>query len=106
MLPDMKTVIDAIAESIGGGGTLTVAGIGSRPDTGLPWAELHDNARRMATTLAGHGVGPGTRVGLLGDTSVGLITAMQAVWLRGAAFTVLPTPGLTGRGAHLEHLLA
>ncbi|MBB5868749.1 fatty-acyl-CoA synthase [Allocatelliglobosispora scoriae] len=102
----MKTVIDAIAATVDRGGTLTVAGIGSRPDTVASWAELHDRARRLATTLAGHGVGPGSRVGLLGDTSVGLITAMQAVWLRGAAFTVLPTPGRSGRHAHLAHLLA
>ncbi|MEV0458986.1 fatty acyl-AMP ligase [Catellatospora methionotrophica] len=102
----MKTVMDAIATAAGRGGTVTVAGIGSRPDTSLPWARLHDRAHRLATTLAAHHIGPGSRVGLLGDTSIGLITAMQAIWLRGAAFTVLPVPGLTGRRTHLAHLRA
>jgi fatty-acyl-CoA synthase len=37
---------------------------------------------------------------------VELITIMQAVWLRGAAFTVLPAPTRSGRQANLAHLLA
>lgn len=56
----------------------------------------------MAAVLARHGIGRGSRVGLLGDTSVGLIAAIHAVWLRGAAFTILPLPSR----AHLLPIIA
>lgn len=86
----MHTVVDAIVASAGPG-TLTV--LESRGDaTPISWAQLHDQARRMAAVLAGEGIGPASRVGLLADTGVTLVTAIQAVWLAGAAVTVLPPP--------------
>ncbi|HZN17534.1 MAG TPA: AMP-binding protein [Micromonosporaceae bacterium] len=104
----MGTVVDAIASAgqQDRPAALTVAGTGSGVDTCLPWPVLHQQARRMASVLAGHGIGPGSRVGLLADTSVGLVTAIQAVWLRGAALTILPLPDRTGRPGQLAHLLA
>ncbi|WP_203909607.1 AMP-binding protein [Rhizocola hellebori] len=102
----MRTVIDAITEQAGGAATLTVAGLGARPEAAVTWSGLHERAKRMASVLAAQGIGPSSRVGLLGDTSVELVTAIQAVWLRGAAFTVLPVPTRSGRQANLAHLLA
>src|SRR5262245_23492106 len=56
------------------------------------WAEVHDRARRLAATLRQRGVGPGCRVALLADTSVDVVVAVRAVWLAGAAVTMLPLP--------------
>ncbi len=86
------------AKAADGPGTLIVDG------AGLSWAELHERARRMAGVLARLGVGPGCRVGVLGETSTSLVALLQAVWLRGAAFTVLPPPTRAGREAYLAHL--
>jgi fatty-acyl-CoA synthase len=102
----MRTVVDAITGTLHRAATLIVAGRGGEPDTCLPWARVHGQARRMAGVLGRHGIRPGHRVGLLGDTSAGLVTAMQAVWLRGAAFTVLPPPGVNQRRGDLSHLSA
>src|SRR5687767_3684772 len=99
MLLGMRTVVDAIIGQAGHTATLTAAGLGSRPDTVVSWAGLHERAKRMASVLAAQGIGSASRVGLLGDTSVELVTAIQAVWLRGAAFTVLPLPSRSGRQA-------
>ncbi len=102
----MRTAVDAITGPQRSPATLTVAGLGAHPDTVTTWAGLHERARRMAAGLAMRGVAPGSRVGLLADTSVQLVTAIQAVWLRGAAFTVLPPLGRAGRQANLAHLQA
>jgi fatty-acyl-CoA synthase len=101
----MATVVDLLSNP--GDATLTIVGLAG--DTRLSWVQVHERARAMAQALTVLGVEPGCRVGLLGDTSAGLVTAIQAVWLRGAAFTVLPLPALkTGAAgtAYLEHLSA
>jgi fatty-acyl-CoA synthase len=95
---DTATVVDAIAGRRGGSGTLTAG-----RDT-VTWAEVHDRARRITTLLRGHGIGPGTRIGLLADTSVELVAALQAGWLAGAAITVLPQPARQSIDAYLRHL--
>jgi len=102
----VPTVVDALTADPRPDTTLTIAGIGNAPDTRLSWRQVNEGARRMATVLARQGIGPGTRVGLIGDTTAGMITALQAVWLRGAAFTILALPGRTGRQAYLAHLAA
>jgi fatty-acyl-CoA synthase len=56
------------------------------------WAELLDDALRLASTLAARGVGPGAHVALLGTTSRSLTTTIQATWLAGATVMVLPLP--------------
>ena len=56
----------------------------------VPWAELHDDARRVAATLQRQGLGAGDRVALLGTTSRALLTTLQGCWLAGAAVIVPP----------------
>lgn len=62
------------------------------PAVRVSWAELHDEATRTAVALAGHGVGVGDHVALLGPTSRKLVTTIRAVWLAGATVVVLPLP--------------
>jgi len=99
----MRTVVDAIASRGGDAGTLTVLGADSTAHT-VGWSDVHDRARRVATLLLQHGIGPGTRVGLLADTSVDLVTTLQAVWLVGAAVTVLPLPARQCDDVYLSQL--
>lgn len=85
----MRTVVEAIAAAARPDtGTLTVLRGGN--EQGMAWERVYDRARRLATLLSGLGIGHGNRVGLLGDTSVHLVVAIQAVWLRGAAISMLP----------------
>ena len=58
------------------------------------WREVHQRARRVAGGLAGSGVGPGDRVGVLAGAPVEIAPTAQGVWLRGACLTMLhqPTP--------------
>ncbi|ROP27709.1 AMP-binding enzyme [Couchioplanes caeruleus] len=97
------TVVDLVAQRRGGRGTLTVLG-GDAVVRSVTWAAVHDRARRLMTLLRGHGVGPGSRVGLLSDTGVGLVTAIQGVWLSGAAVTILPMPVRRADAAYVAHL--
>jgi fatty-acyl-CoA synthase len=99
----MTTVVDAIAD--GGCGSLTVLGADGRAEE-LTWAEVHLRARRIAAVLADGGCGRGARVGLLADTSVDLVAALQAVWLAGGAVTVLPAPMGGGRIARHDRIRA
>jgi fatty-acyl-CoA synthase len=101
----MHTVVDAITAHNGGAGTLTILGRDGGAATTRSWRALHDRARRMAAVLADAGVGRGTRVGLLGDTSADLVTALQASWLAGAAITVLAPP-VGGRSDTLAAVVA
>lgn len=70
--------------------TLTVIDTGRGVVTRVSWKELDQRARRLATVLSGRGLGPGSRVGITGDTSADLVTAVRAVWLIGGAVTMLP----------------
>ncbi|HUR77347.1 MAG TPA: fatty acyl-AMP ligase [Acidimicrobiales bacterium] len=58
----------------------------------VSWAQLLDDALRLAGSLTSRGVGPGCHVALLGTTSRALTTTIQATWLAGAAVMVLPLP--------------
>jgi fatty-acyl-CoA synthase len=58
----------------------------------VPWARVHDDARAIAAALQARGAGPGVTVGLLGPTSLALVTAIQATWLTGATVAMLPLP--------------
>ncbi|GAA3235920.1 fatty-acid--CoA ligase FadD5 [Pseudonocardia petroleophila] len=53
-------------------------------DLTLTWTQTHARVSRMASVLAGHGVGPGDRVAVLALNSVPLIEAMAAVLRLGA----------------------
>jgi fatty-acyl-CoA synthase len=98
----MSTVVDAVARR-GRSGSLTVLGADGAEHT-VSWSEVHHRARRVATLLARRGIGKDTRVGLLADTSIDLVTAIQAVWLAGAAITVLPLPVRQSAEAYLGQL--
>lgn len=58
----------------------------------VPWSQLHDEARTMATALQARGIGPGSHVAILGPTTRPLVTAIQATWLAGATLVLLPLP--------------
>ncbi len=46
----------------------------------------------MAAGLQARGIQPGDHVALLGPTSRGLVTAIEAIWLAGATVVILPLP--------------
>jgi fatty-acyl-CoA synthase len=100
----MRTIVDAITAQDGGTGILSILDGDGAVAATLPWSAVHDRARRMATCLAGAGVGPGERVGVLADTGLDLVCAVQAGWLAGAAVTVLPPP--TRRADSLAAIIA
>lgn len=58
------------------------------------WADVHAAALRMAGALADLGIGPGTSVAVLAGDPAEVAPLAQAIWLRGASFTMLaqPTP--------------
>ena len=60
----------------------------------LTWREVHDQAKRMAGSLAAKGVGRHGSVAVLATDAADVAPLAQAIWLRGAALTMLqqPTP--------------
>ena len=56
----------------------------------VPWARIHEDACSVAGNLQALGIGPGETVAVLGATSRSVVTAIRAIWLAGAAVTVLP----------------
>lgn len=73
-------------------------GLWSGPDaselTFRSWDQLRGTARRVAAGLAEAGVLPGDSVAILAGPADDVTVAVQAIWMRGAAFTMLhqPTP--------------
>jgi amino acid adenylation domain-containing protein len=55
----------------------------------VPVSAVCDQAARLARTLAEHGVGPDTRVGVCADRGVGMLTALLGVWWAGGAIVPL-----------------
>ena len=55
----------------------------------VPLPAVCDQAARLARTLAGHGVGPGTRVGVCTGRGTGMLTALLGVWWAGGAIVPL-----------------
>ena len=92
----MRTVVDSIIAAAAGDGCLTVLDSGAEPVETLSWAALHERAGRMAAVLRERGIGAGSRVGLLADSTVDTVAAIQAVWLAGAAVSVLAPPKRPG----------
>lgn len=101
----MNTIVDAIMAHRTTDATLTVVGAGGDATT-TSWAQVHDQACRMAAVLAAAGFGHGCRVGLLGDTGIEKVCALQGVWLAGGAVTVLPLPTRADQPGYLEAILA
>ncbi|MEO8815608.1 MAG: fatty acyl-AMP ligase [Mycobacterium sp.] len=58
------------------------------------WAEVHEQASRIAGGLAAAGVGHGDAVGVLAGAPVEIAPTAQGLWMRGASLTMLhqPTP--------------
>ncbi|MER6798692.1 AMP-binding protein, partial [Amycolatopsis mediterranei] len=58
------------------------------------WAEVHEEARRIAGGLVAGGFERGTAVGVLAAAPVLIAPTVQAVWLAGGSVTMLhqPTP--------------
>jgi len=86
----VRTIVNRIKHAAKGEGQITFV-TGEEPMT-LTWGELHQKARAVAAGLQGRGVSHGDRVALLGPTTAGLVTALQAVWLTGATPVVMPLP--------------
>lgn len=55
----------------------------------VPVPTVCDRAARLARTLAEHGVGPDTRVGVCADRGIGMLTALLGVWWAGGAIVPL-----------------
>jgi len=87
-----ETLVQRIACAAERPGTITFIGSDPGAAVTVPWAQLHADARDMAAALQARGVTPGDHVALLGPTSRGLVTAIQATWLAGATVVVLPLP--------------
>ncbi|WP_137145109.1 fatty acyl-AMP ligase [Mycolicibacterium sp. CR10] len=60
----------------------------------LPWREVHEQAKRMAGCLAAKGIGRQGSVAVLAADAADVAPLAQAIWMRGAALTMLqqPTP--------------
>lgn len=58
----------------------------------VSWAQILDDALRLASVLTERGAAPGAHVAILGTTSRSLTTTIQATWLAGATAMVLPLP--------------
>jgi len=100
----MTTVVDLIVDEPGEG-SLTVLDASGQVDD-VTWAGVHLRARQIAAALGADGLGRGCRVGLLADTSVDLVAALQAVWLTGGAITVLPLPARQSQRGYVEQIRA
>lgn len=81
----MRSIVEAITGSGATPHLLRAPGAGA-----VSWREIHHHARSVGHALRRRGIGRGSRVGLPADTSLGVVTALQAVWLAGAAATLLP----------------
>ena len=55
----------------------------------VPVPAVCDQAARLARTLANHGVGPETRVGVCAERGIGMLTALLGVWWAGGAIVPL-----------------
>ena len=87
----MTTIATRIERATTQSGSITFVGASDAADR-VEWARIHDDARGVAAALQARGVGPGDHVALLGPTTRGLVTAIQATWLAGATVVVLPLP--------------
>jgi fatty-acyl-CoA synthase len=86
------SLVGRIAAAAQRSGAITFLGADAAASVVVPWSQLHEDARGMAAALQARGVQPGDHVALLGPTSRGLVTAIQATWLAGATVVVLPLP--------------
>ncbi len=86
------TLAERIAAAAQRSGAITFIDSDPSASVQVSWSQLHTEALAMAAALQARGVKPGDHVALLGPTSRGLVTAIQATWLAGATVVVLPLP--------------
>ena len=85
------TLVSRIEQATTAKGNICFVTAGHPPE-GVPWRQLHEEARAVAANLQALGVTPGDHIALLGPTSRQMVTCIQATWLAGAASVVLPLP--------------
>ncbi|NUS94735.1 MAG: long-chain fatty acid--CoA ligase, partial [Nocardia sp.] len=56
------------------------------------WSDVHQESRRISGALAGHGIGPGSRVAILAANPGDVVPVVRAIWMRGASITMLHQP--------------
>jgi fatty-acyl-CoA synthase len=95
----MSSLLPRLETAAEGPGTITF--LGSARSSGgrsasegetIRWGQLFQDAQGVAAALQARGIGPGSRVALLGPTSRPLVTTIQATWLAGATLVCLPLP--------------
>lgn len=64
----------------------------SGSEESLSWAQLSEKALAKAANLQALGVCPQDKVGIIGVTSVEMITTLMAIWLTGAVTVILALP--------------
>jgi long-chain acyl-CoA synthetase len=69
-----------------------------------PWAEVMDQARRMAAHLEAQGFGPGARIAILSKNCAHFIIAELAIWMAGGTtVAIFPTESAETVGYILGH---
>ncbi|MEX2458670.1 MAG: AMP-binding protein [Actinomycetota bacterium] len=89
-LPSSTDFLTALRSRRHAGSGLTVVE-GTSPER-LDWERFLEEAERVAASLQSLGVGPGSRVALVGDTSLAMLRAIAGTWVAGGAVTLLPLP--------------
>lgn len=89
----MSKFVDTLVATAGAGGRLRgmVTGETTEP-VRRTWAEVHEQARRMAGALVAGGLAPGGAVAVLAAAPALIAPTVQAVWLAGGSVTMLHQP--------------
>jgi acyl-CoA synthetase (AMP-forming)/AMP-acid ligase II len=90
------TLVEALVAAAAHPSGVTFVGL-REEETRLSWAEVHARAARVAGALAGLGVGPGDRVGMVLRTGPEFLDAFFGTWLAGAVPVPLYPPVRLGR---------
>ena len=86
------TLVERIGTAQSAPGAGTVRFVSGDTVEAVAWGRVLDDASVAAARLRDLGAGPGAKVALLGTTSRAMVTAIEAVWLAGAAVVALPLP--------------
>jgi fatty-acyl-CoA synthase len=91
----MSRFVDTLLATAAGGGKQRgmVTGEPKEP-VRRTWAQVHEQAKRVAGGLVGGGLAPGSAVAVLAGAPALIAPTVQAVWLAGGSVTMLhqPTP--------------
>ncbi len=104
-LDGFPTLTDALDFAAGGPTGVNVYGLRGELIAAIPYADLRDRARTMATQLLAAGLKPHDRVGLVADTDVDFVVAFFACQYARLTPAPLPLPApLGGREAYVEQI--